>query len=76
MTFSKNNHQKQDLGREWGREADSEKIWGEGRRKGEGRERREVKRGRGQREIDGVIVRARQREAERGKEREGRKGSG
>lgn len=48
MTFSKNNHQKQDLGREWGREADSEKIWGEGRRKGEGRERREVKRGRGE----------------------------
>lgn len=40
MTFSKNNHQKQDLGRECGREADSEKIWGEGRSKGDGRERR------------------------------------
>lgn len=56
-------------GREWGRGADSEKIWGEGRRiiwgEGEGRERREDR----GREIDGVRVRTRQRpkEEEKGK---------
>lgn len=63
-------------GREWGRGADSEKIWGEGRRiiwgEGEGRERREDR----GREIDGVRVRTRQREAKRRGEREEREGNG
>lgn len=58
-------------GRQWGRGADSEKIWGEGRRiiwgEGEGRERREDK----GREIDGVRMRTRQTGQK--KRRKGRK---